>query len=230
MRRQPRSNPGHAGRRERGFTLLEIMVVLGILGVLFGTLFAVYTSTLDIAAQVDAAEERGRAVRTTLSLLESDLAGIYLQPRENGTEPSREYALRTGESSEDVLSEGMERTLLGFATTNTLEFSTRFPKGSVSRVRYLLRAKGEKTEPSTLVRLQQRFPGLGGGWTEIELADDVLELNFSFVDDKGIESSEWGTQESSPDPVQVTALLVLGTGEGQAGKDRHSITVPLALR
>jgi prepilin-type N-terminal cleavage/methylation domain-containing protein len=73
-----------------GFTLLEIVIVLGIIGVLFGTLFAVYSSTLEISAQVDSAEERGRKVRTTLSLLESDFAGIYFgEQEENATSPRK---------------------------------------------------------------------------------------------------------------------------------------------
>jgi prepilin-type N-terminal cleavage/methylation domain-containing protein len=232
MRRRPIVSRSRLRRTENGFTLLEILVVLGILGVLFGTLFTVYSSTLGISAQVDEAEERGRVVRTTLTLLEGDLTGLYLEPREDGKEPSKGYALRTGGSPEDALSDGTERTLIGFATTNTLEFSTLFPKGSVASVRYVLRAKGEETEPTTLVRLQQRFPGLGSDWSEFELADHVRELTFAFMDDKGNESMEWGEerQEPSTNPVMITAVLVLETGAGEGGTQQYSITVPVTVR
>jgi prepilin-type N-terminal cleavage/methylation domain-containing protein len=231
MLKLPVANRSRCRRTKNGFTLLEIMVVLGILGVLFGTLFTVYSSTLGISAHVDEAEERGRVVRTTLTLLESDLSGLYLDHQENGngTERSRAYDLRTGDSAEDTLSGIQERTLIRFATTNTLEFSAHFPKNSVASVRYVLRAKGDEAEPSTLVRLQQRFPGLGSGWTEFELADHVRELTFSFMDDKGVESTEWSEDERKPseNPVMVTALLVLGAS-GVGGKTgQYSITVPL---
>ena len=213
-------------RREGGFTLLEIMVVLGILGVLFGTLFTVYSSTLEISAQVDAAEERGRSVKTVLSLLESDLSALYLG--EPGGENGRaEYKLRTANPADDLLAEDGTRTLIEFSTTNSLEFSTIFPRAAVARVRYALKSEEEGEESSTLIRRQQRFPGLGSGWTEIELADDVQDLHFVFVDGEGNQAEEWGddAQEGPAGPALVTAVLVLGTGGGE----RYSITVPVIL-
>jgi prepilin-type N-terminal cleavage/methylation domain-containing protein len=214
-----------------GFTLLEIVIVLGIIGVLFGTLFAVYSSTLEISAQVDSAEERGRKARTTLSLLESDFAGIYFGDQENATSPSKEYALITGESPEDTLAGGIEQTAVGFGTTNTLEFSARFPKATPSRVRYVLRDReGEQANSATLVRMQQRLPGVRGGWSELELTDDVLEFEISFVDENGREHSQWGLedQEATARPVMVTVALTLG--RSGSWKEQYNLTVPLALR
>jgi prepilin-type N-terminal cleavage/methylation domain-containing protein len=228
----PRSAESMQKRGVSGFTLLEIIIVMGIIGVIFGTLFAVYSSTLEISAQVDSAEERGRKARTTLSLLESDFAGIYFgEQEENATSPRKEYALVTGESQEDTLSGGIEQTVVGFGTTNTLEFSARFPKETVSRVRYVLRNRGEEQGGSTtLVRMQQRLPGVKGGWSEVELADNVLELELFFVDESGREHSQWGTgdQEATARPVMVTVELTLG--RSGSWKERYSMTVPLALR
>lgn len=71
-------------RRVRGFTLLEMVVAIGIFAVIAAISYASLTRFLDARAFVDARQERVRVLQNTMSLIERDVRFMVNRPVRDG--------------------------------------------------------------------------------------------------------------------------------------------------
>lgn len=187
-------------RHARGFTLLELLVAMGIFGIIgamaLGGLNAVISQTTQATAQM----ERLAALQRTMRLMSNDL--VSLQPRwvrdELGTQ--WEAPLVTDEAGTFLvrLSRG------GWSNPAGLPH-----RGTLQRVQYRL-------DDGTLIR--EYWPVmdhvLGQEPRREELLKDVASLKFLFLDDQGEWQAQWppvqrGTARAATRPRAVRIQLEL---------------------
>jgi general secretion pathway protein J len=73
-------------RRNSGFTLLELLVALGLLGILAAALYGTYFSLMRGRERAEAVAERSRELRTTLDGLRRELAAAHYRAPAQGDE------------------------------------------------------------------------------------------------------------------------------------------------
>ena len=177
--------------RNGGFTLLEIVIAIAILAIVFSSLYAAYSNTLETTEQVEIERDIEQAARLGLMRMADDLASVYVQEVENESEDSP-YRFVGGSS--DSLGQG--ETVVEFATSGQLDFDMIFPSLRINRVSYVLERQTENERYYRLVRREIPFVGLGGeGYeAEIEVADGVEQLTLTYVGEEGEVASQWDSQ------------------------------------
>ncbi len=189
-----------SGIRERGFTLVEIMIAVFVFSVLAATAYATLNGTVQAVEVVNAKMTRLQALQRTVLTLENDF--IQLSPRpvreELATAPSPALVARAGS---DYLA---EFTRGGHSNPLFL------PRPSLQRVAYVL-------DEDVLVRLQ--WPVLdrpqGTEVQEVALLDGVTAVEFRYLPANGEWQDEWPGRGASgaaalrlrPRAVEITMLL-----------------------
>ena len=103
--------PGDTLAADRGFTLMEILVAVLILGVLMTTLFASFNAFLSSSAVVTETLAQNERVNTLLGHFERDLNSLYI------TLPPRYKAPETASDTDPFRFQGAKEQISG------LEFS-----------------------------------------------------------------------------------------------------------
>ena len=80
--------PEYSITQSHGFTLLEIIIAIAILAIVFSSLYAAYSSTLETTEQVESERDIEQAARLGLMRMADDLASVYVQEVENDSEAS----------------------------------------------------------------------------------------------------------------------------------------------
>jgi general secretion pathway protein J len=80
---------GRPRRRDRGFTLLEVMLVLAILGFVMTLMWGSFSQTSRTKKHLDAAHDRLHTARTALMRIARELEMAYLSNAENTGVPQR---------------------------------------------------------------------------------------------------------------------------------------------
>jgi prepilin-type N-terminal cleavage/methylation domain-containing protein len=180
----------------RGFSLIEVMVAITLLGVIATLVSSGMRLGLDISTRGDSRAERRRAEQTERRMLHSQLQGAL---------PYRYWTEREGKPVEHVAFEGEERKL---------RFVSRFGirDGPDSLPRWIqLESRGTPPADGKLVLEERRILSPDnaasadiGAQAEISFCDDVRFEYLDGADERPAWVSSWtGTERTSPLPLAV---------------------------
>ena len=192
----------------RGFTLIEVLVAIGIFALLVALLYGTFAATFESARRAEAAAEEYRVVRWGMRHLLRDLSMFYPLPLPPATSPfegtDRSRWRADGSYPDD---------LLRFTSLSHRRAMADAPESDQGEVTYFL-------QEETLVR-EVRLAA--GGRRTDEISDKVRGLNFRYLSD-GAWHEEWpGNRQTFPAAVEVD--LTLRDSEGSNGPPRHVTTV-----
>jgi len=133
-----------SGRRSRGFTLIEILLAITILGIIMATVLGIFTGIISSSRTAERRAELYQTGRAVIDLLATDIRGLY--------------ALTTGDEQVFFLgqnenAEGNNLPRLAFLTTNTLSIGTKRAP-FLSEVDYFLEENQDKGSYSLWRRAQ----------------------------------------------------------------------------
>ncbi len=196
--------PSHASR---GFTLIEILIAVFILGVVLTTIYAAYTGTMTVIKQLNGESRVYQMARTTLDRMSRDLTSLT----------------RTG----DVFALQSQRTAIGKSefgsllvwSSSHLVFAQGEVSGAPATISYFVRQDKDggfslwrsdvaDSKPNTDTR------SAGG----VIICENLQALNLKFYDEGGGEHDTWDTASSAEGqkgkpPVRVGIELVLANAE-----------------
>jgi len=177
---------------QRGFTLLEVWVAIGIFALFVGLLYGTFAATFESARRADGVAEEYRVVRWGMRHLLRDLLMFYpisLPPATSPFEGTDRSRWRVDGSYPD--------DLLRFTSLSHRRAMADMPESDQGEVTYLLREE-------TLVREVR----LASGSRRIdEISDKVWGLNFRYLSEGEWREAWPGGRQTFPEAVEVDLTL-----------------------
>lgn len=206
----PKKEPRRHGYRNvgnSGFTLLEILLAITVLGVVVAMLSLSLTATLSVVDGTEQQEEIFHQAQTALRRLSEDLAGAMPHPDMGFTGTLAEI-------------NGYSADTLVFVSTAHLVFNPDTQKAGTAVIVYAVRSGEEERPRLQLLRGDTLLlPGVDvhaepGEQGMYLLADNLRTVRFRYFDRQGQEFDSWNTeprkdeeQELLPVPAAVSCTL-----------------------
>ncbi len=188
-------------RRHRGFTLLEMMVAIGIFAIIAAISYGTLNRFIDNRVIVEQKNEELKNLQNVMMLLERDLRYALIRPVRDGF-GDKEAALISG-------------TDLDLGPGELLRFTSAQPNAAMNNIQRLQRVAWRFND-GQLSRITWRVLDRDQDSTEYEriLLEDLSEVVISFWgynDNAVLEvQSEWTDSEKMPEGIEF--LVTLGSG------------------
>ena len=188
--------------KDRGFTLIEILIAVLILGIVLSTVYASYTGTFRIISETQYDAEVYGMARSTLDRMARDLQSAALW-RGGFTFVSKPHTLGNREFVRLVFRSGAH-----------VAFSDKDAQDGIALIEYDVEEGTDKegyilTRSDSLYRDPGKEESSYGGFL---LCDRVEALTYTFFDEKGKEYNNWNSDGDVPvqkKRVPVTVLIRL---------------------
>ena len=222
--------PMHSLQSREGFTLVEFLVAIALLGISITLVLGIYSSVFSVVAQVDQKTSFQNRTGLLIDQLQRDFYGVY--KGKSGffraeTEPDESGDIR----------------LLEFTTTSQLRFSKPELSESISLVSYRL-VKSRNDRKYNLYRYEVRSlfgtnEEDGAGSVGVLVVNQVADFRLSFQDRYGSFLDRWEARSSGMDdgpdddrfPRLVRIELELTESSEKESKTKtlsHAIGIPVS--
>jgi len=191
--------------REKGFTLIEILIAVFILGIVLTTVYASYTGTFRIIGETKSDAELYGMARVALERMTQDMESV--SPWKGALSFSaKPYALKN-----------RDFTGLTFRSAAHVAFGKKEPPAGIAVIEYFVEEEAEKEgfslyRSDSLSRDLRKDAPLPPGFL---LCDRVETLTCRFYDEKGKEYDKWDSEGSdekqknkAPAIVEIRLFLV----------------------
>jgi prepilin-type N-terminal cleavage/methylation domain-containing protein len=209
--RKPHPSPPHGGNDHiaPGFTLVEILLAILILGIVMGTIYAAYTGTFRLARATEEDDDRYAAARVFFMRLAKDVGGLV--PYRAGYEFT----------AQSYTAKDRAFMRLSFRSSAHLAFAEGDIPGGIARIVYEI-AEGKNDEVFQLLRRDilmdetsaPTVPWVLGKGEELGkgsfiLCDRVHALTFRFYDAEGREYETWDSRSDRPGQKKCAPAMIL---------------------
>jgi general secretion pathway protein J len=201
--------------RPAGFTLIEVMLALAILGFVTTIMWGSFSQTVANKRAIESAQDRTHSVRVALMRMTREIEMAYLSASEN-TAIAERRTFMIGSSHGDV-------DELQFSSFAHQRLRAGLAEGDTSLISYFGERDPDDRRILNLMRretrrLQAEAPSTLAGESYI-LCPDVSRLKFQYYDQKLKEwENEWSTLNASgnqylPTHVRITLTVVDERGQ-----------------
>ncbi|HBB41825.1 MAG: hypothetical protein COW73_06420 [Nitrospirae bacterium CG18_big_fil_WC_8_21_14_2_50_70_55] len=206
---------------ERGFTLVEVMITLGLLGLVFTLVYGALWSTVGGLQRMERRGSREQAVRILLEMIDRELRStLWL-----ANDPRLVFV---GEDA--VTDDGRPADRLTWVHASHLKLHPDLPESDVAEVTYGFHATGESRY--VLVKREDATPEgdpMTGG-AEYLLSEELVGLDFHYYGPTGW-VEEWDSRQSNSLPRLVQVSLFLAPEDEVEGAEpveiRSIVEIPM---
>ena len=225
--RRSRAELSTPAQRPGGFTLFEVLITLGILGIVLSLLYLTFHQSMAAMAEVDARAEVIRQGRLILERMAGDMRGTFLIIPKEGPQVYRTGLVGRSTSEGNDLLDRMDFT----ARQPSFAFPVEGGWGFSELGYFLDRSPGRKG--LTLFRRQD--DGMDGnllqGGRSVAVCDRVRSLGFSYYDRQGRKGKEWNSLEGERRnllPSRVEIQLKMEDTRGRVHEFRTQVYLPMS--
>jgi uncharacterized protein (TIGR02598 family) len=210
-------------RTTEGFTLLEVMIAIGIMATILVILFGTYSAAVDRAARTRDLSQVYHEARVLLQLMANDLRSAYVKEPIEQAQQALQQA-----KTQPITFIGEDRT--GTEVNNpadTLNFSTLLPTQrpdipdtEMCRVTYSIETVNESPHTRALFRRMNCSldPEASDQDHLFLLTELVHGIDFKYYDDQGAEYLDWDSRQprgSKRMPARMKITVLLADQHGQ---------------
>jgi len=204
-----------------GFTLVEVMVTLGLMGMVFALVYGALWSTVGGLQRMERRGDREQAVRILLEMVDRELRStLWLKD-----DPRLAFV---GENA--VTDDGQPADRLTWVQASHLKLHPDLPESDVAEVTYHLDSVGPSTY--ALYKREDATPDgdpMSGG-TEYLLSEQIIGVDFHYYGPTGW-VDQWDTRQSKSLPRLVQISLFLPPEEDVEGAEpveiRSIVEIPM---
>lgn len=205
----------HGNMAFSGFTLLEVLVAIMILGTVLSTVFASYSGTFRIVSETEAQAEIYSMARTALERMLEDLESVYV-PGKGAAGPSGEQqnifdddeSLPKFEGKDDDLG-GRSADSMHFPSRAYIVFGEEDHPWNLVTIRYYVE-QDERSGALTLFRSEQTL------WEDnrdeasdgLPLCNNLAFVTFQYMGSEDDEQDGWDPEEGMPRMVTISLGFV----------------------
>ena len=209
----------------RGFSMLEILIAAGLMGIMGALMVTSLSSSMDVKEAVEETSDQYHLIRQSMSRMVREISLAYLSAHRNALEPKVDIQFR-GESSQ-----------LDFVAVGHVVRKMNAKQSDQQEIAYFL-GEDERSGKQALMRRQQSNPDLEveeGGRVQT-LCPRVTDLIFSYWDSVTEDwKEEWDTEESAtlnrlPDRVRIEMKILMEDGTEQLFMTQSKILMTKPLR
>jgi type II secretion system protein J len=208
-------------RDAQGFTLLEVLIAIGIMATIMVILFGTYSAAVDRAARSRELSQIYHEARVLLQLLANDLRSSYVKVSiEQAQQVLQQVKVNpTTFLGEDHSEADKPADKLTFSTILPVQ-RPDVPDTEMCRVSYSLEAVNDPPQSRALFRrVNCSLDPLATDQEHVFLLTDLAHgLDFKYYDEQGSEYLDWNSDEPQGGkrlPARVKITLLLADQHGQ---------------
>lgn len=197
--------------RRRGFTILELLIAMAILGTIFAMIYMSFAATIETKVSVEHGNELYGMARLAMDRMTRELSMAYLRPRKRDDETN--FTIFLGEDRE---SEGYPMDTLTYTSVSHIRFGAETVKEcDQNELAYYPIENNQTNERILMYREDTTIDeeNLEGG-VHYELCLYLYGINFRYFDEETTEwVDQWDSQEREdeqaglPRAVEITLIL-----------------------
>jgi prepilin-type N-terminal cleavage/methylation domain-containing protein len=202
-------------RNAEGFTLLEVLIAIGIMATILVVLFGTYSAAVERAARIRELSQIYHEARVLLQLMANDLRSSYVKESvEQAQQAFQQVKPRlTTFLGEDHTDADKPADKLSFSTILPVQRPDA-PDTEMCRVAYSLETASDLPQSRALVRrVNCSLDPTATDQDHLFLLTELAHgLDFKYYDDQGTEFLDWDSREPRggkrlPARLQITLLL-----------------------
>jgi prepilin-type N-terminal cleavage/methylation domain-containing protein len=188
----------------KGFTLVEILLAVGILGIIFSMVYWTFDQTYDVIEGVQMETDRFRSVRLSLNKMSEEVSSTYWRE-------GHKDSLFIGE---DIEENGLPRDSLRFMSASNYGFSEGGNESDMNIISYYLEREGEG-ENFKLMHSEIRniFSASEENREAYELGESLIGLNLRYFNGTDWVDS-WNSDELKAVPLTVEITIITKVAGG----------------
>lgn len=187
-------------RREGGFTLIEVLIAVSIIGIIFAFILSVLTTSISQSRAAERRMDIGHAGRFFVQKISVELTCASLFPLSGRGGLLGKHFTRNGKSRDEI-----HFTMYGQS------YFTGRPRSGVSEVSYFFRTNKQGAEALARREADTVEDPIDAGGEVYELSREVEELSIKYR--KGAEwKNTWDSKSESALPEEVSVELRLNDG------------------
>lgn len=208
-------------RHAEGFTLIEVLIAIGIMATILVILFRTYSAVVDRATRTRDLSQIYHEARVLLQLMADDLRAAYVKESvEQAQQALQQVKMRpTTFMGEDLSTSAQPADKLMFSTILPIQ-RPDVPDAETCRVTYSLEVVNDPPDGRALARrVNCSLDPTATDQDHVFLLSDLAHgLDFRYYDDQGTEYLEWNSQEPRNGkrlPFRVKIILLLADAHGE---------------
>jgi general secretion pathway protein J len=211
--------------RNRGFTLIEILIAISILAIVLTTVYAAYTGTLRVVRDTEYGDDIYSMARVTLKRMTDDLESICTYK-----DAFKFFSFQNQFDDQKF-------TDISFLSSAHVSFDD-IPSAGNARIGYFIREESDK-ENYLLIRRDELFRGEEGEFTDSEgdegyiICDHIQSVTYTFYDGKGNEYESWDsgsdtTKDKAPTLVSIHLNMINPDDKDNPYRFMTTVRIPMA--
>jgi prepilin-type N-terminal cleavage/methylation domain-containing protein len=213
--------------RNKGFTLIEILIAISILAIVLTTVYAAYTGTLRIVRDTEYGDDIYSMARVTLKRMTDDLESICTY--------KDSFKFFSFEKQFD----DQKFTDISFLSSAHVSFDDT-PSAGNARIGYFIR-KGSDKEDYVLIRRDELYRAEEGGFNDSNsdsdkgyiICDHIQSIAYTFYDGNGNEYETWDsgsdtTKDKAPTLVSIHLNLKNPDDKDNPYRFMTTVRIPMA--
>ena len=189
----------------KGFTLIEVLLAVAILGIIFSMVYWTFSQTYDVIDRVQTEADRFRSVRLTINKISEDLSSTYW--REDYKD-----SLFVGE---DLGEERSPKDSIRFMAASNYGASAGSNDSDLNIISYYLERAEDKDIYKLMRSEQTNILSISNDQKEAyELGDSLNGINFRYFNGKDWVDS-WNSDELKSIPMAVEIKMLIKDNAGR---------------